>query len=307
MTKKKEVRYRGSAHDLDVMFYRRFDPDLLFNKALALTYMAKESDRFGRELHDEYPEFDDAFDDHFFASLRAEVHFAELHQFESFFAVLIAPFQPEPHWVYLSRYRTADIKTAIQRFVDADFGGLTGDLLPDARAFFQHAIYSGGSPYDAELGGRWNENLDAIQSLLLPMAARYLEGTATEGGEYNAYKHGLRVMTGYHGFQVSHQNDDGTAGTPVFGAETEDSISYLQFKDVGEGGDTAYEATKYISPNESFANVTLVHQMLQSTVRTRRARLTGDDGPFTIQEFLSVDRERLSQLGARSLTIAITI
>jgi len=97
--KQRAIISRSSRRDLDVLFYRRFDPDLLFNKALALDYATKNADHFRGELEEQYPEFGEPIDDHYFASLRAELRFTELHQFETFFAVLIARFQDEvpPH------------------------------------------------------------------------------------------------------------------------------------------------------------------------------------------------------------------
>lgn len=304
---KQKIITRGSRHDLDVMFYRRFDPDLLFNKAVALDYLTKNVDRFRKELEHEYAGFDEPFDDRYFASLRAELHFTELHQFESFFAVLTAIFQTEPHWIYLSQYSTGEIKAAIRRYVDGDIKVLTDGRLDTEREFFAHAIYSTGAATDTELRGKWDENLDMIAWLVRRMARRYLDGTASEGGEYNAYKHGLRVMTGHHEIQVSEQNDDGTPGASVFEVATEDSIAYLQFKDIGEGGETVHEMVKYFAPGESFANLTLMHQMLQTVVRTRLARLTADEEPFTVKQFADMDKNRVSELGARNMTIAITI
>src|SRR5205085_6243904 len=92
---------RGTAHGLDQQFYRRYDPSFLYNKALALNYITKNQDRFA-DLLQAFEETDQHIDNKYFESLRAELHFMEMHQFESFFALLITIYQPKTHWIYLT-------------------------------------------------------------------------------------------------------------------------------------------------------------------------------------------------------------
>jgi len=152
------------------------------------------------------------------------------------------------------------------------------------------------------LRGKWDENLAMVAWLVRRMAQRYLEGD-----EYNAYKHGLRLMTGPHGIEISEQGDDGVLSTPIWGASTDNSITYLEMKDAGEGGKTLYEVTKHFNPAESFAYLTLMHQMLQTTVRIRRALLAEEQGTFEVKEFAGINKEQICELGANNRTFTITI
>jgi hypothetical protein len=59
------------------------------------------------------------------------------------------------------------------------------------------------------------------------MAERYIAGT-----EYNAYKHGLRVMTGQSSFGLRLENPPGTPIGPLrILASSKDSLSYLEMKE----------------------------------------------------------------------------
>jgi hypothetical protein len=82
-------------------------------------------------------------------AMAAEILFAEFHQFESFFAMLMARFQKLPHWIYLNTYSTADIKTKARHFVENRFNELSGGTAPDGHSFLRQAIYNGLESHDA--------------------------------------------------------------------------------------------------------------------------------------------------------------
>jgi hypothetical protein len=59
------------------------------------------------------------------------------------------------------------------------------------------------------------------------MAERYITGS-----EYNAYKHGLRVMTGQSSFGLRLENPPGNPVGPLrILASSKDSLSYLELKE----------------------------------------------------------------------------
>ncbi len=104
---------------LNLRFYEGFDHKFLYRKAQTIMYLVNEQERFKEQVKQAEEANEDItsnylhsqdIDDKFFEGLRAEVYFTEMHQFESFFALLIAVFQKLPHWLYLTTYKTGEIK-----------------------------------------------------------------------------------------------------------------------------------------------------------------------------------------------------
>ena len=101
--------------EFNTRFYEGYDEDFLFNKAQLchLAYQNRENfiDFIGKIGISE------KLEEKFYESLRAEVYFTEFHLFESFFALMLAIFQSEPHWIYLTTYQTKEIKEKTELFL----------------------------------------------------------------------------------------------------------------------------------------------------------------------------------------------
>jgi hypothetical protein len=92
---------------------------------LTLAVVLENGERFKAQVA-EFQDIDlPRIDDKFFESLRAEIHFTEMHQFEGFFALLIAIFQEQLDWIYLTDYTTGEMKHAIELYIAGDINALT--------------------------------------------------------------------------------------------------------------------------------------------------------------------------------------
>jgi hypothetical protein len=65
-------------------------------------------------------------------ALAAELLFTEFHQFESFIAMLVAPFQHLPHWIFLNTYSRGMIKENARQFIAGHFGTLSNGIAQGA-------------------------------------------------------------------------------------------------------------------------------------------------------------------------------
>jgi hypothetical protein len=220
--------YHTDDDELNRRFYQRFDENFVFNKALALACILEDQEKF-KLLTAEYQDIDSSrINDKFFETLRAELHFTEMHQFEGFFALLIAIFKGLPHWIYLTTYHTSQIADAIHQFIEKDIKTLTGEIAKNDREFVSMAVYATYEPQEGSFKEQWGENLDNIAWLIRHMAERYMESKA----EYNSYKHGLRVMTGESSFGKALNGPDGTpVGPSRIIAYSEDAFGYLEFEE----------------------------------------------------------------------------
>ncbi len=75
------------------------------------------------------------------------------------------------------------------------------------------------------------------------MGEKYLKASEFNKGEYNAYKHGLRVLTGHSSFQVASNPQD-----PFFVlGDSKDSLSFLELENDTAEGKTVVEVTKHFN------------------------------------------------------------
>lgn len=280
---------------LNVRFYEGYDAKFLLSKAHALLTVAGNEEPFKRIL-EENEDSANIVDDKFLEALRAEVYFAEFHQFEAFFALLVAVYQELPHWLYLTTYTTAEIKKKAEAFLVGDFRSLTNEQEDSLYPFLNWAVYAGFMTTDAEKQAKWQTNLDNIEWFMRRIAKRYLEGP-----EYNAYKHGVRVMAGpsYLTFRLS---DNPASG---FTWASDDSVTFLELKDNQEGGRTVYVTTKQFNPIESLAHLVFMSRILETVSMVRLARLTEEaDAPgelcVPLNLFTIVDKDALYRLSSRN-------
>ncbi len=298
--------------DLNRTFYQAYDENFLYSKALALTYIAYElgeqQEHFKQQVEKMVGTYED-INDKFFESLRAEIYFTAIHQFECLFSLLMALYQPDlPHWFYLSEYKPGEMREAAELFVNGEIGRLTGVKM-SKRQFVSHAIYS-----EFTMTGiseeRWNENLDNISWLLGRIAEQYIKASEHSVGEYNAYKHGLRVMTtgpSVLSVQLQSQlNGDPTGPRFIVGASN-DAFRFLQMeKDEKQNGKIVHQVIKHFSPRESFFFICKMRQMLDMVKRTRLAHLTGEN-LNALNTFFDLDKNHVMNLRGDNTSFSFTI
>ena len=296
MAKNTPVYIVRNPGQLERRFYDGFDHKFLFRKAQTLMYLFEQREQFkelltkGEEQSEntgsEYLNSQD-IDEKYFEGLKAEVYFTEMHQFEGLFALLLAPFQELPDWLYLTTYKTGQIKQAVQNFLDRQIKAITQDKVDNKKDFIIHAVYAGFPLSDENR----EATLENITWFLERQAKRYLEAV-----EYNAYKHGLRVLTGPSHFSLRLNDANGVPHGPayVLGA-SEDAFSFLELEDKGEGGLTVVEVNKHFNPEESFLNLYTMQVLLGEVKKTRLARITGET-QIEILTVPTLDKDKIQSL-----------
>jgi hypothetical protein len=330
--KQLDYAYATDPNELNLRFYKRYDENFLFNKALAIALVLENEERFKAQVA-EFQDIDPSrINDKFFESLRAEIHFTEMHQFEGFFALLIAIFQDQPHWIYLTDYTTGEMKDAIKLYIGGYIKTITNIKVVTEREFIANAVYATYQPHEGMQKDTWDANLDNIAWLIRHMAERYIAGS-----EYNAYKHGLRVMTGQSSFGLCLENPPGNPVGPLrILASSEDSLSYLELKEqdmqlpqdnqtkqdndreqssaakpssrVKQGEEEkkhikvkrAYETTKHFNPQESVVYLSIMNRLLTTIKRTRLAFFDDGGALGELANFSNLDKGQLIALSAQS-------
>jgi hypothetical protein len=287
------------AHEI---LHERYDADFLFNKAATLLFVIAKGEPVVEQIEAEMPSAGGGkLSPKYLESLRAELLFTALHQCETFFALLIALYQPLPHWVYLTTYETKEIKQAVEQILAHQIRKLTAGAVAKIRDFVKLSVYGDFvMAADPERASRWDENLDNAAWLIERIGGFYLE----YDGAYNSYKHGLRVMTGPHWLGIAPENPDGTVQGPMRIIQlSEDALTYLQKEPVREVDGAKEipisESTRAFNPFEASFYLAKMNQMLQTIKATRLAVLRGDGVIPSINTYFGMDRDYVLQLATR--------
>lgn len=280
-------------------FYRRFDPSFLFAKADALMTVVEHYDEISQLVGGDGEKLPESPDEKrkYLESLRAEVYFTEIHQFECLFTLMLAVFQPRPHWECLTTYETKTIRDAIQQFTDGAYTKLSHGKVQTERDFLLWSVYTGKVPVGDYSQEKWEKNLSDIGWVLQRIAHRYLDTAA-----YNSYKHGLRIMTGRTGLSVK---VEGTDEPPAGIAFSDNSLTYLELQKQSDGTKVLRETTKHFSPEESFNHLTVMELVLRNIKSTRLAAYEGNSRP-QIWILTGLERDRLLQL-SKSFKMSLTV
>lgn len=265
---KKVYLLRTDARELTVTFYERLDELFLYNQAVTLKFAIDQGEEFRSQLQGKISTWNGpAVSDKYFESLRAQLLFLSLHQFEAFFALLISPFQDVPDWIFLTEYRE-DIKHSMDLFYKGRVGTLTGDEVTDMSTFLTWAVYAGFSPTDPNAKEVWEKNLDNIRWIIDRLISAYRDGLLA----YNSYKHGVRVMTGSTYFRLRVNDAAGNPTQSGFDRTSPDSIIFLELHKEPTGT-SVHETMMHFDPDESFFYLEVMAGLLQNIKRCRLARL----------------------------------
>lgn len=269
-----------SADELNTWFYQGFDPGFLYHKVQAIRFVLDNLGPYDLwQKQDSPPEnpFPWNPDYRFVPALHAELYFTTIHQVEGFLALLLATFQPQPHWEYLTTYSTRDMSDAAQKVIDGKIAELTDSRFTEKRPFIAAAVYSDTISDEEPARSRWDENLDNAYELVEWMARYYLDGRDA----YNSYKHGIRVVSGTvdqwteHGLQRLADN----------------GLAYLTVD-----GDQVCEVTREFAPEQSLYFMSTMHRMQETIRGTRLKGLRGEaEGKPRINTFLDIPHEQLRE------------
>lgn len=284
-----------SRKDLELDFYERYDESYLYSKAVTLYYAINEGDKFKDQVNAVLQEHQGSLlGNKYYDALKAELYFLLLHQFEAFFAILIAPLQEIPTWVYLTVYRSEDIQKAAQYYADHQIKQLTNGVFTNERELISETVYLNDKPADEEISARWEENLDNIGWIIRQVARAYL----TDLKAYNSYKHGIRVMTGPHMFALYPTDAAGNRAGVGFARRSEDSVTFLELEPTQEDKNKVLvnETTIHFNPEACFIYFCKLYQILETIKTTRLGYFKGDTTGLRLNIFLKfLDKEWLEQ------------
>jgi len=288
----------GIGREQNLRFYTGYDEHFLFNKVASFLYILDEGEPAIRQIEERLIANGGAkLSERYLESIRAEVFFTALHQCETFFALLVAPFQPLPHWLYLTTYETKEIKQAVELILAGKINELTSGIITTVQDFIKVALYSEVTPTDPQLANRWDENIDNVAWLVAQIGKFFFKYDRA----YNSYKHGLRVMTGPHQVSIGRQSPNSTIAGPMHIIQSsEDSVTYLQKEPVrevdGEKEIPISEVTKAFNPFEATFYLAKMNQMLETIKATRLSFLNGGKPVESINTFFELDRDEVEQL-----------
>lgn len=276
----------STTEELNLEFYQTYDPYFLYSRASSLL-MAMDQPATERRRLAKLPVPRDI--KKHLAALGADIYFTEMQQTEAFFALLFSAFQDLPHWVYLTEYKSNDLRAMIDSFVHHK--RLDGTYMSEKseRELIHHGVYFGSIPQDVATASRWNENLDNILWLIRRTGERFVQSS-----EYNSYKHGVRVMAGpsYISFGLS-------GGTTAMRHASDHSVSHLQTVSTGPNVKEIRRETVHFSPVESWHHIAYLARMAATMQAVRLAALDQTANPPLIELFLTLDRDGLELMGRR--------
>lgn len=271
--------------DLNLRFYERYDEEFLLRKAKVIMSVVDNFDAVAKSLIDNEDETEQE-KRKYIETLNAELHFSEFQQFEAFFALLIAIFQELPHWLYLTTYSTREIKQKVASFLEGDISSLTNGLVDNKSEFVNEAVYAQFRSDKEEVSQNWQTNIDNIIWVIERIANKYMSGT-----EFNAYKHGLRTMTGPTYVRIF------PTGEPEKGIkfESDDSLRFLELEELEKNVFEVKETFKHFNPLESISHIYFMSALLETIKSVRLARLRGET-KTRLNSFVQLNKESLNKL-----------
>lgn len=272
-------------------FYRGYDPYFVRTKAQALVIATEKWGEFSA-LSKGHP-IQGLDSERERQTLRAHVRFSEFHQFEACFALALAEFQELPHWLFLTTYQTADLLEAAEAFVRGDVSKVTKGQASDGGSFVRRGIYSAVQPGGPEHHERWEASVRHVEWMLKRAAERYCKA-ASRGGEYNAYKHGARVLVGPSAVYVS------TTPTPPTPQDllraSQDAITMLELEKKADSVEV-FQLVRHFNPAESYCYIDFMSRLSDDMKKLRLARIEGTS--FGLHFFSGADRDKVLALSNR--------
>ena len=163
---------------------------------------------------------------------------------------------------------------------------MTNGYVTSTEEFLNAAIYADFLSDDEAVANQWQINLDNITWLITRLANRYINSD-----EYNAYKHGLRMMTGpsYFRFYPTNHPQKGVK------FQSDDSVRFLELEKLDKNTYQVKETYKHFNPIESLNHLYFMSAILETIRLVRLARLKGEN-KAQLNSFTQLDRESFDKL-----------
>ena len=266
------------------MFYRSYKPDHWMYRVQLLKTVHDESEQVGPMVSKDLRGFSI---DEFKRMLRTELHFLYFQMTEALFELLfaLARYQLSDLWIVLSfsgNTRSTYYSNTYRKIRALALGQLADPDLRHVRkvrtkngeeewSLLRRVIYYG---YDFGLTpDQWKANLENIESLLKVFAKDF-----TDRGEYNAYKHSLRLYS--HRASLSL----GKEGGPMVGSlRSEDAVTFIEeYSDEQDQGSKrnairAAVATKAFDFGRDYRCCVAIYRLICNMINTRKARAMADE------------------------------
>lgn len=143
----------------DRTFYESYDSGYFTTKCGILGVIAEHLE----EARSFFSQYDMQLEDHDPARLKLEIYFSEFQCFEALFALLMAPFQSDPHCVYMSQYSPRGLKEHVEAYLRGDIASMTSNRLQTKSEFLDFSVYS-RLKLD-ESPETWQDNLESLGSV----------------------------------------------------------------------------------------------------------------------------------------------
>lgn len=279
--------------DPDRLFYESFDTGMFTAKSSVLYLIVRQFD----EAQEFFSQHELTLEEQDKARFKLEMYFAEFQCFEALFALLMAPFQSDPHCVYMCQYSSKKLREQVKAYLEGNVLSITNGMHKAETEFLSEAVYTGFVPKEEAEG--WPDNLESLKWLFDRLAQKYKDGY-----EYNYFKHGLRVA--YSGPKYFSITPTG-AKEPVAKWETDDSIQFIEIDGTNPQQIALKEVVKYFDPEESLHNLLLLEGIIASIKATRLARLSSEITEFVVKDFRGVDRDHVNRFRAKEFKFSIPI
>jgi hypothetical protein len=262
-------------HAADIDFYRGYDPQFLAKKATILYGIYTNLSAF-KECSQSWGVRFDSTDADISNVLATELHNASFHQTEAMIAFLLCEFENRPDWVYLTSYGNTEMKNAAKAILEKDFGSLTNGLVKTEVEFVKSAVFANLDLSSGTTSEAWEQSVQDIAWLLEHVAERFIAGH-----EYNAYKHGLRVVSGPAGLNTWSETAPNSVRSLI---SMDHAISYLEISE-DTAGYIGSKVCKEVSPEYSFELILGMAGILALTQQMRVARIESSLGEVMVPEY----------------------
>lgn len=286
-----------------IRHYEQKQPDLLFYDAYDTGFFTAKGSVLAKviEHFDEAKEFFTPFglylEDKDKARFKLDLYFSEFQCFEALFALMMAPFQAEPHFIFMCKYNPRKLKEQLEAYLKGDIASITSGKIQTESDFMGESVYLGYKPDESP--DKWPDNLDSLVWLFERLARRYVNAL-----EYNSHKHGLRVFyNGPSSFGLSMTGHE----EMMFRWESEDSIRFFEIDGTDPNLIVLNEVIKHFDLGENLHNLYLMEAMIETICTTRRAIRSPELKDFTIKDFRGVDKDNVNRFWARDFTYRIKI
>lgn len=242
--------------------------------------------------------------------LKYELHFTYYHQAEALFELVFALervlHESEYVWLEMSQYKPGDMRRFAKKINRISKGsdelrGKKIDLTDGTKiSFYEWLIFDVFVPEMEKTEQQVKTSIEQVDSIV-QLAANDL----AEKKEYNAFKHGMRVLHVFKKFNIS----DSENQKFDINFDLKNSFTYINYpkedKEKGTNEGDIQAITKGYNPKQDLLKIKLITLLMAGIIESRKARFFGN-GKF--MEFLDFDIDKkLNELSPQISNLIYTL